>query len=567
MRFVTFLLFVLLTSALVGQTESITDYRVTIEVQTDRSILVKEDITVHVLGEQIKRGITRAFPKRNDNAAPGQAENQAYDILIVTRDGAEEPYSMRSEGQNQVMYIGEKDVLLEPGTYTYHLEYTSPNQVALLEEMDEITWNAIGEENTLTTENAVVTVILPNGTTVIQSAAYTGAYGQQGTDFTKEELFSGEVTFKTTQPLAAGSGLTVSVGFPKGVTDQPGLVATWGSLLATLLGGLGFLFYGFTSWRKHGIDPPKPAVYPIFSPPNELSPAALSYLHHKMVTAKGLSASIISLAIKGYLTLNMEEKSGFFTKSKEYSIRKTDLCPPDTGSDLSSEEQRLYHSLFANSDDVLLNGTYNAQVGAAKTAHESAISQEHRAFLWEGHNLQRLIPLVLIYLATMGAGIFLSQQVGAAELALPFLIGFGILGFIGLFVYGYLINQPSPEKVKLQSEIEGFKLYLKMAEKDRLQLLNPPEMTVGHFEALLPYAFALGLQHNWSGKFSSILEAAHYQPSWNNNQAYFYGNSFGSDFESSVSGTANPPSESSGGSSGGGGFSGGGGGGGGVGGW
>jgi uncharacterized membrane protein len=107
-----------------------------------------------------------------------------------------------------------------------------------------------------------------------------------------------------------------------------------------------------------------------------------------------------------------------------------------------------------------------------------------------------------------------------------------------------------------------------MAEKDRLQILNPPEMTVGHFESLLPYAFALGLEHNWSDKFSSILANAQYAPSWNNNYVYFNGNSFGNSFQSAVSSTSTQPSQSgSGGSSGGGGFSGGGGGGGGVGGW
>lgn len=567
-RHLLFTFFLFAISFLTAQTESITDYRVQVEIQTDRSIIVKEDITVNVLGQQIKRGITRSFPKRNNNAAPGQSENQEYDIMLVTRNGIEESYSMRRQGRNEVMYIGHEAILLKPGTYKYHIEYRSPNQVALLEEMDELTWNAIGQENQLTTEKAEVTVFLPNGTELIQSMAYTGATGEQGSNFTKEELFSGEVKFTTINPLPPGSGMTVSVGFPKGAVNPPGAVATWGGLLAVILGGLGFLVYGFTSWRKHGIDPPKPAVYPIFSPPQDHSPAVIAYLQSAYVTVKGLSASIISLAVKGYLTLNMEEKSGFFTKSKKYTLAKTDLCPPEIDSDLSAEELELYTDLFDQSDEILLDGTYNPRVGSAKRAHEKVISKAHKAFHWEGRNLMRILPLFLIYVATLVLGIVFANLVGASDLVVPFVIGFGILGVLGLILFSYLINQPTLEKLKLQSEIEGFKLYLEMAEKDRIQILNPPEMTVSHFEALLPYAFALGLENKWSTKFSSILTNAQYEPSWNNNHLYFTDNSFGNNFQSAVSSTSTQPSESgSGGSSGGGGFSGGGGGGGGVGGW
>ena len=109
-------------------------------------------------------------------------------------------------------------------------------------------------------------------------------------------------------------------------------------------------------------------------------------------------------------------------------------------------------------------------------------------------------------------------------------------------------------------------MYLEMAEKDRLNLLNPPEMTPVHFEEALPYAFALGVEHVWSTKFKSILEDAQYRPDWNRGAPIYMSNSFGRSFNENVSGSATRPSESGSGS-GGGGFSGGGGGGGGVGGW
>ena len=147
------------------------------------------------------------------------------------------------------------------------------------------------------------------------------------------------------------------------------------------------------------------------------------------------------------------------------------------------------------------------------------------------------------------------------------IIALAVGGIVGLFVFGYLIQKPTEAKLDVQSKIKGFKMYLEMAEKERLNLLNPPDMTIKHFEAMLPFAFALGIEHKWTGKFKSLLESAQYRPEWHNSSnSYLFYNDFNSGFSRNLTGSSSPPS-SSGGGSGGGGFSGGGGGGGGGGGW
>ena len=115
-------------------------------------------------------------------------------------------------------------------------------------------------------------------------------------------------------------------------------------------------------------------------------------------------------------------------------------------------------------------------------------------------------------------------------------------------------------------------MYLEMAEKDRINLLNPPDRTPEHFEAMLPYAFALGIEHKWSALFESILAAAAYNPNWTNDRGVYTNTYFATSFGRSMSNSATPPPPENGGGgfgggSGGGGFSGGGGGGGSVGGW
>ncbi len=90
------------------------------------------------------------------------------------------------------------------------------------------------------------------------------------------------------------------------------------------------------------------------------------------------------------------------------------------------------------------------------------------------------------------------------------MLAFLPIAIAGIVIYTFLIKKPTVEKLSMQSKIEGFRMYLEMAKKDRLRLLNPPDKTPEVFEAALPYAFALGVEHKWTEQFKSILDDALY---------------------------------------------------------
>ena len=58
----------------------------------------------------------------------------------------------------------------------------------------------------------------------------------------------------------------------------------------------------------------------------------------------------------------------------------------------------------------------------------------------------------------------------------------------------------------IMDEIEGFKQYLSVAEKDRLNAFNMPRKTPELFEKYLPYALALGVENDWSEQFAETLD-------------------------------------------------------------
>jgi uncharacterized membrane protein len=156
----------------------------------------------------------------------------------------------------------------------------------------------------------------------------------------------------------------------------------------------------------------------------------------------------------------------------------------------------------------------------------------------------------------------------------PMLFAIGGIILLNL-LYVFIMGAPTPLGAKLMDGIDGLRQYMTLAEKDRMNMAGAPEMSPQHFEKLLPYAVALGVEKPWSRAFETWLAAAAaaaYAPSW-------YSGNFGSGnfsdriggFSSSMASTIAstipaPPSSSSSGFSGGGssgGFSGGGGGGGG----
>lgn len=143
---------------------------------------------------------------------------------------------------------------------------------------------------------------------------------------------------------------------------------------------------------------------------------------------------------------------------------------------------------------------------------------------------------------------------------------------IPTFIVYMLFWQLSPVKtehgVAIKEHLLGLKLYLKVAEKDRLAFHNAPEKMPEVFEKLLPYAMVFGVDKAWAKEFESIYTTP---PSWyeGSQTGHFSAIAFTSSLSSFSSLTSSALSSTPGGSSGsgGGGSSGGGGGGGGGGSW
>ena len=403
-------------------------------------------------------------------------------------------------------------------------------------------------------------------------------------------------------------------------------------------GSLGVTGYFLWIWNKVGRDPEPGAIFPRWEPPENLSPAGVAWLNGEerllgLDRDRAFIAALTSLATKGYIRIE-EKGSG---KTKLVRLRRPDASLPPGEMLLM---RKLFKSggtftISKGSWETLKDALENFR-NVLAGEYENVYVVRNRKWFFIGLGLAIAVALGFVFLGgvrgeVIGPAIFTAIFIGFLAFwgwqitrmwrrgglfgrifIIAFLVIFGapfFLGFMGMvgaafggpevmqaaldnlplilailslpvsvMVFWFLLPRPTPEGRRALDALEGFRMYLKTAETERLNLPGAPRMSISTFEKFLPYAIALGLEEPWTKAFQAWLAtaaasgaaAAAYQPAWYGGRT-FGADSIGEIGSSLVSGisrdmaSAMPVQTSSG--SGGGGFSGGGGGGGGGGGW
>lgn len=618
LRALLLVLCLLWSPTLRAETERVLDFASTVFVDPDGSLLVSEVITVQATGDQIKRGIVREFPTRY-SGPDGVTMRVGFALYGVERDGQPESYHTEDRANGVAVYIGQKDVFLRPGRYSFTITYKTTRQLGFFADHDELYWNVNGNGWRLPMDRVSCVVHLPGGAKPLQVAAYEGPHGS--TDRREFSAGGNPVSISSGRAYAPGEGLTVAVSWPKGFVAEPTAqerilqkAADRGALAPAVAGGAILLLYYLLAWRKVGRDPAKGVIIPRFDPPRKFSPAAIRMLWQMKFDDTAFSSSLVNMAVKGGLRI------------KDNGETRLELAesPPAT---LSSGEKAAWEVLRKAGKTIVLDSPNHLVLRAARAAIKDQVHSELSSTYFKknsgwvapgvvitlgtilGMAWFAPVPPVLVFISvwltgwTFGCFTLVRQawrawkmrgvkgKIGAVILSvfcLPFLggemmgLGFFLTQagpvatalFLGMIVcnalFYELLKAPTVIGRQVLDEIEGFRLYLSVAEEDRLNLLHPPDETPALFEKFLPYALALGVENEWGERFAGILGRAGYTPQWYQGAHWnhMHPGSFATDLGGSFSSTVSSSSASPGSSSGmGGGSSGGGGGGGGGGGW
>ena len=598
-----------------------------VAIQKDGALDVTETITVRAEGDQIRRGIFREFPTRYEGRNGSQVR-VGFDLLGVTKNGEPEPAAKESMKNGVRVRIGQKDVFLTAGDYRYVIRYRTTRQLGRFKDYDELYWNVTGNGWQFPIDRAEARITLPSPARFGQRAVYTGAQGATGQQARVVSEKPGEIVFQTTGPLAPYEGVTVAAAFPKGIIDAPksSWLIDYGPLLAgagALLGVIGFYYF---AWLRAGRDPRPGTVVPIFSPADNLSPAAMRYVWKMKADNRAFAAALVDLGVKGHVKLS-EEEGGWFSSDKTKIFRTI-----EAGAPIDAAEEAMLRELAMSGESVVMEQENHAKFQAARKALDDDFKGR-----FEGTMFHRNWGWAIGGLLLFAAALWLTAAAVAAatDAVEPWMIGVGVGGIataallsmlaqdastvgkclliVGIVAFGGLalatgmpilaaavnsgwwqplaipllalpvvisafwwMSAPTKEGRGVLDRIAGFRQYLSIAEGERLDRMTAPKDTPEIFEKYLPYAIALGVENRWADRFRGVLAAASAQGGqtgfawysgshspWNDADGFV--SDVGSSLASSVSSASTAPGSSSG--SGGGGSSGGGGGGGGGGGW
>ncbi|MEP6693927.1 MAG: DUF2207 domain-containing protein [Chloroflexota bacterium] len=579
-----------------------------IEVQRDGGLLITEGIDVDFLGLVDRHGIFRDIPVRYQwDPDPKMVRVYKVDVQSVRdANGRGLTYETSDSGPSLRIRIGDADRTVS-GKQTYRIMYRVRGALNTFADHDELFWNVNGGDWDVPMR-AVSATVHTAFDAFTSSTCYEGPLGSTKT--CQSSLSPQRATFSATTPLAAGQQLTIVTALRKGAVTVPAPVLerrergvdeyfeatpwTVGGALLVLIGGVGLVAWRW--WTAGRDDREHETIVAEYEPPDQIRPAQAGLLVDESADTKDVTATIVDLAVRGYLTITEIPASGIFGK-KDWSL--TRLGKPALG--LLPYEQTILDGLFGygaldatQKAVVSLIQRFSDRAGAAdatRAEFESTPTDEVTISALKQHFYTTLAKAQReLYSASVASRwfaadpqrvrqIYAALGVGAIVVAgfLVFLLGSSLgAGLIGLAAFvpaGALLGVSSrmPRKTREGAELLrrtlGFRHYMEIAEKERQRFAERENI----FSDYLPYAIVFGCVEKWARAFADI-DAVKATSSWYTGSTLgaFSANDLSgnlSAFSSQVSSSIAATPGGSGGSGFSGGGSGGGGGGGGGGSW
>ena len=496
-------------SAAADRTLVIERFHATITVSQDGSLLVEETIVPRFTGSW--NGIFRTIPVEY-RTPQGLNYTLRLNIDSITDDQGQE---LRHESSRERHY--RKLKIWVPGatdtTRTVKVRYRVANGLRFFDEHDELYWNITGDEWEVPIESASADVRLPNGVTGVRATAFRGAYGS--TERTDVSTDAETVHVQTNRGLGMREGLTIVAGWNPGVVHRPTAVekttAALSSNLPLLIPPI-VLFAMYRLWKTRGRDPELAPITTQYEPPPHMTPAELGTLIDGKPDMRDITATIVDLAVRGYLHITEIQNERFFGlwTDKDYRFRLTK--DRNEWSSLKSHERSLLQAMFGSTNDSvslsdlknkfykdlpeLKNGLYGRLVSDGFYAGRP----DHVRVLYI---IGGVVAGFLIGLGSAGVTASFGMQPVSSVIA-------GILSGLIIVFFGWFMPSRTPRGTRELEKVLGFREFLTRVEADRLdRMVKTPAM----FEKFLPYAMALGVEENWAKAFEGIYTQP---PTWYN---------------------------------------------------
>ncbi len=562
----------------------ITSFHSDIAVAANSALTIKEDIRVD-FGTLQKHGIFRTIPLRY-RYDDTRDRYYALEVLSVTDGVKPVPHTDSIDNANYVIKIGDPNYLVT-GLNRYVITYSVAGVMNSFADHDEVFWNVDGALWPVPKRSVTATVTLP-------SNAFQKATCYQGPTGSREACTyasSGPVvSFSSTRQLGSGEQMSIVTALNKGAVQVPPPMLeprqrqfpqdafdinalTLGLTLLIAAGGLGLVAW---NWWAHGRDrtyltqyyltnDPRERTEPLFhhdtvvvefEAPQKMRPAELGLILDERADAKDVTATIVDLAVRGFMTIGEVPGQQDWIFTWKGGGDSASLLP---------YEKTILDGLFAGRQQVNLFELKGKFAPTLRLAESQIYADAASRKLFATRPDTARAEWGCLGVAVVVGGIAVSVALGLA-------FGWGLIGaavvLTGLVLtitFPFMPQRTAAGRELLQHTL-GFRLYMTTAEKYRQQFAAKAQI----FTELLPYAIVFGCVSLWAKAFEGIDTSA--TSTWYAGNAPFQAAFLANSLESmnaniSSAITYTPPSAGSSSGFGGGGFSGGGGGGGGGGSW
>jgi hypothetical protein len=493
-------------SPLAAKSWRISDFNDSITVRDDGSATVRERITLDFVGEW--HGIHRFIPIEY----PGPRGTNYTLFLNVTGvtdgNGGKLKYDASTSNGLRDLKIYIPDAV--DATRTVEIDYTVRNGMRFFEDHDEFYWNVTGNDWPVPIDHATATVTFPDSAAgSLRAQAFTGVYGSAERD-AATQVNGSEASFETNNPLPMRGGMTIDIYIPKGILKEPGAFTR----LMWFLGSnpivfLPFVTFGvmFALWWHKGRDPdPGVSVAPMYEPPPGMSPAEAGTLLEDKIHPRDITCTLVDLAVRGYVKIEEVDNKVLVFHHKDYIFHL--LKPRDQwDSDLAPHERVMLENVFASGEQTRLSDLKNRFYTAIPVIQQDikAALKTKGMYLLDpdsanGYSLGAIVLILLPFA--------LIQFTGYKDVfsSIGLLVGCGIISAIIWWLFARQMTAKTVKGGRTRVAILGFQEFMNRVDADRLKRM-PPDT----FEKFLPYAMALGVEHQWAQAFAGIVQNP---PSW-----------------------------------------------------
>lgn len=243
---------------------------------------------------------------------------------------------------------------------------------------------------------------------------------------------------------------------------------------------------------------PRSGKFPVtvqFHPPKGATPGEIGTLLDTTADNIDVSATIVDLAVRGYLRIHSQSKDEFTLEA---------LHRP--GGRLEPYEDVLLRDLFQGSNvrasEELRKAKFAEVLPHARAGLYNSVVQ--KGWFKGNPTTAQLLPIGIGVLA-IGGGLLLALAaagVGWSLVGIPLAV-FGI----GLIVMSGKFRKRTATGSAYLAQAKGFELYLRTAEKDTLRFEEGQDI----FSKYLPYAMVFGVADRWTKLFADLGAQGIYQ--------------------------------------------------------